>query len=288
MTEQPNIPLAANSAATAFAGRHALILGGAKGIGQALAREMAGSGARLAIGDIDLAAAQATAAAIVADGGEAAGFAADVRSADSIAAVVQQAEARFGPVDLLINNVGAILNGLPEDVPAEEWERIESLNYGAVVKGVRAVLPAMLARGSGHIANTASFAGMYPYAMTRMAYGASKAAVINFSQNLVLYCEPRGVRVSCLVPGPVRTGIAAAMTNWSANAPMSGPGSNLKLLTAEEAAQAFARGMSEGRILIPSDDALWDLLRQWAADPDAFVRAKIAAVTAGDPGMPAL
>lgn len=271
-----------------FADAHALILGGAKGIGQAIAREFSRRGARLSVGDIDLAAAEETAASIRVSGGEAQALSVDVLSTSSIADGVAQAEAGFGRIDMLLNNVGAILNGHPEDVPAEEWERIGELNYGAVVRGVRAVLPAMLARGSGHILNTASFAGMYPYAASRIPYGAAKAAVISLTQNLALYCEPKGIRVCCLVPGPVITGIGATMTSWTADAPMRGPGGHLPLLTAEVAAKRFADGIRDGRILIPSDEALWEILQSWAADPDAFIRAKIAAIARGDLGLPVL
>jgi NAD(P)-dependent dehydrogenase (short-subunit alcohol dehydrogenase family) len=271
-----------------FAGKHVLVLGGAKGIGQALAAELARHGARLSLADLDLASAQATADAICKAGGGAQGLPVDVLSADSIAEAVRAAERDFGPVDMLINNVGAIINGHPEDMPLAEWYRIDELNARAVTRGVSAVLPAMLARGSGHIVNTASFAGVYPYAATRIPYAASKAAVISLSQNLALHCEPRGVRVSCLIPGPVRTGIAASMRNWTPDAPMRGPGSQLRLLSPEEAAERFVAGMAEGRILIASDDALWDMLRDWAADPDAFIRARIEAFGRGEAGLPSV
>lgn len=269
-----------------FDERHALVLGAAKGIGRALAREFATRGARVSVGDIDLATAEATAADIRSAGGEAQAIGVDVLSSESIGAAVDAAQAGFGPADLLVNNVGAILNGNPQDIPAEAWDRIEELNHRAVVRAVRKVLPAMLARGSGHIVNTASFAGMYPYASSRIPYAASKAAVISLSQNLALHCEPQGIRVSCLIPGPVITTIAETMKDWSPGSQMRGPGSHLPLLTAEEAARRFADGMGAGRILIPSDEALWEIVRAWAADPDAFVRARIAAGERGDWGMP--
>jgi hypothetical protein len=67
---------------------------------------------------------------------------------------------------------------------------------------------------------------------------------------------------------------------------MRGPGSQLRLLSAQEAAERFVSGMAEGRILIASDDALWDILRDWAADPDAFIRDRIAASARGETGLP--
>jgi NAD(P)-dependent dehydrogenase (short-subunit alcohol dehydrogenase family) len=271
-----------------FADAHALILGGAKGIGRAVAHEFARRGARVSVADIDHGAAEDTASTIRTAGGEAQALSVDVLSAGSIAAAVAHARAALGPIDMLLNNVGAILHGHPEDIPAEEWDRITELNHGAVVRGVREVLPAMLERGSGHIINTVSFAGMYPYAASRIPYGAAKAAVINLTQNLALYCEPKGIRACCLIPGPVMTGIAATMTSWTPDAPMRGPGASLPPLTAEVAATRFADGIAAGRILIPSDEALWDIVRDWAADPDAFIRAKIAEVSRGDFGLPVM
>ena len=95
-----------------------------------------------------------------------------------------------------------MLNGHPEDIPLAEWQRIMDLNYFAAVRGCQHFLPKFLARGSGHLVNTASFAGLYPYAASRVPYAASKAAIISMSQNLAVYLEPQGVRVSCLIPGP--------------------------------------------------------------------------------------
>jgi len=271
-----------------FLHAHVLILGGAKGIGRAVAEELSRRGARLSVADIDVATTQETASALSAAGGEAQALQVDVLSAESIARAVTKARASFGPIDVLLNNVGAILSGDPQDIPGEEWERISDLNYRAVVYGVREVLPAMLERGSGHIVNTGSFAGMYPYASSRIPYAAAKAGVISLSQNLALYCEPRGIRVSCLIPGPVQTGIATTMTTWTPEAPMRGPGSELRLMTTQEAAAKFVNGLEEGRILIASDDSLWDIVRRWADDPDAFVRDKITQFEAGEFGMPQL
>ena len=108
MSETPTEP---------FAGRNALIFGGAKGIGRGVALEWARRGARLALADIDEAAAQATAAEITAAGGKAIGIGANVMSEESIAAAVAAAEGSLGEIDILMNNVGGMLNGHPEDIP---------------------------------------------------------------------------------------------------------------------------------------------------------------------------
>lgn len=275
-----------DSSTVPFAGRTALLFGGAKGIGQAIAVEWARRGARVAIADIDVAAAEAAAAEIVAAGGTAIATAADVLNDASVAAAVASAETALGPLDILLNNVGAMLNGHPEDIPMAEWQRMMDLNYFGTLRGIQAVMPAMLARGRGHLVNTASFAGLYPYAASRIPYAAAKAAVIALSQNLALYLEPQGIRVTCLVPGPVLTGVMDAMTTWTPDCPMRGPGAELDLMLPEDVAVVLSDAMAAGGVLVPSDGAAWDIVARWAASPDAFVRAKAADFARGETGTP--
>lgn len=269
-----------------FAGAAALIFGGAKGIGRAVAIEWARRGARVAVADLDEAAARAVAAEIEAAGGSAIGLAANVMSEDSIAAAFTATAAAFGDLDILMNNVGGMLNGHPEDIPLHEWQRIMELNYFAAVRGVKRALPDFLARGRGHIVNTASFAGLYPYAASRMPYAAAKAAVIALTESLALYCEPQGIRVSCLIPGPVATDVMASMTSWTEDCPLRGPGAETTLLLPDEVARVLADGMADGRILIPSDPVAFDIVKRWAESPDAFIRAKIDEFARGDRGNP--
>lgn len=270
-----------------FAGAKALIFGGAKGIGKCVSLEWARRGAQVAVADIDEGAARETADEIVAAGGKAIGLAANVLSDESVAAAGDAAEAGLGgPIDILMNNVGGMLNGHPEDIPMKEWHRIMEINYFAAVRGVTHFLPRMQARGSGHIVNTASFAGLYPYAASRVPYGAAKAAVISMTENLALYVEPQGIRVSCLIPGPVMTGVMDSMTSWTEDCPMRGPGAELELMLPQDVAVVLSDGMRDGKVLIPSDTAVWDLVRRHAADPDAFIRAKIDEFAGGEAGRP--
>jgi NAD(P)-dependent dehydrogenase (short-subunit alcohol dehydrogenase family) len=271
-----------------FAGAAALIFGGAKGIGRCVSLEWARRGARIAVADIDEAAAKATAAEIEEAGGRAVGIAANVLSDESVAAAATQAQAALGEIDILMNNVGGMLNGHPEDIPMKEWQRIMEINYFAAVRGVQIFLPKFLARGRGHIVCTASFAGLYPYAASRVPYAAAKAAVISMSENLAVYCEPHGIRVSCLMPGPVMTGVMESMTSWTEDCPLRGPGKETTLLQPEAVARVLADGMREGKILIPSDPVGFEIVKRWAADPDAFIRGKIAEFEGGDRGNPVI
>lgn len=269
-----------------FAGAKALIFGGAKGIGRCVALEWARRGASIAVADIDEGAARAVAAEIEADGGRAVGLAADVLSDTSVAQAASSAEAALGGIDIVMNNVGAMLNGHPEDIPMREWQRIMEINYFAAVRGTNHFLPGFLARGRGHIVNTASFAGLYPYAASRVPYAAAKAAIIAMSQNLAIHCEPQGVRVSCLIPGPVVTGVTDSMTSWTQDCPMRGPGGETALMLAEDVAIVLADGMRDGRIMIPSDPVAFAIVKRWADSPDGFIRAKIDEFAAGNRGNP--
>jgi short-subunit dehydrogenase len=144
----------------------------------------------------------------------------------------------------------------------------------------------MLARGRGHIVNTASFAGLYPFASSRIHYAASKAAVISISENLALYLMPKGIRVSCLCPGPVMTTAAQSMKHYSTDYIMRAPGSHLVLKSQDEAARILADGMRDGRIIIPTDEKVWETLKRLAESPDAFIRNKNAEFESGDSGKP--
>jgi short-subunit dehydrogenase len=187
-----------------------------------------------------------------------------------------------------MNNVGAIVNGNPEDIPFGEWERILSLNLLAVVRSNDVFLPKMLARGSGHVVNVGSFAGLYPFATTRMPYVAAKAAVIALSESMAVHFLPQGIRVSCLCPGPVATNVMDNMTNWSAKVEMRGPGSALAVKLPVEVAVILADGMRDGRVIIPTHEEVWETLRRRTADPDAFIQSKIEEFARGDLGKPSM
>jgi NAD(P)-dependent dehydrogenase (short-subunit alcohol dehydrogenase family) len=277
---------ATSSESSPFSGRRALIFGGARGIGRAVALEFARRGATVAIADVDAAGAERVAAEIVAAGGRATGLACDVASDESVREAAAESERRLGEIDIVMNNVGVILSGNPEDIPMVEWKRILDLNLFPVIRSNEVFLSRMIARGSGHIVNTASFAGLYPYATDRIPYTAAKAAVIALSESLALYLLPKGVRVSCFCPGPVMTRVTEGMKIWSENVAKRGPGTQFRPLTAEESAVILADGMCAGHIVIPTDERVWELIRRHAASPDQFIHEKIEAFARGESGVP--
>jgi NAD(P)-dependent dehydrogenase (short-subunit alcohol dehydrogenase family) len=269
-----------------FENKTALIVGAGRNIGRVIAQEFARRGARVAAADVSKEGAEETAQLINAAGGKAIGIGCDVTNEGSVREAVAEAERFFGDLDIHMNNAGIIHSGNPEDFPASEWERMFSVNFFGAVRANAVVLPKMLARGSGYIVNTASFAGLYPYATNRIPYAASKAALISMSENLAVYLLPKGIKVSCLCPGPTMTTSTVGMKPWSEGVIMRGPGRHLPVKSQEHAAQTLADGMCAGRIIIPTHEEGLDIVARRGASPDGFVGEKIKEFASGNSGLP--
>ncbi len=269
-----------------FAGKNALIIGAGMNIGRAIALEFAGRGARIAVADVDTAAAQVTADRIKAAGGDAFAVQCDVSSEQSVRDAADAAEAAFGPMDVVMNNAGIISGGNPEDIPLSEWQRMMDINFFGMVRSNAVFVPRMIERGCGYIVNTASFAGLYPFATSRIHYAASKAAVVSMSENLALYLMPMGIRVSCLCPGPVMTTSTNTMRHFSEDYAMRAPGSYLTLKSQQETAHILAEGMCAGQIMISTHWEGFETMKELAASPDTFIRKKIGEFESGDSGKP--
>lgn len=269
-----------------FENAQALIFGAARNIGRAVALEFARRGAAVAVADIDLAGAEETAQLIIDAGGKAVAIRCDVTDDEAVVSASSHAIDQIGEIDIVMNNAGVLHSGNPEDIPTAEWQRTINCNLMGCVRANNVFMPRMIARGRGHIVNTASVAGLYPYAIPRIAYAASKAAIISMSENLALYLEPLGVRVSCLCPGPTMTTMLQGMKVFTPDAVMRGPGSELKVISQEALAVTLADGMRDGRILIPTHSESFETIRRRGDDPDGFVRAKITEFAAGNSGLP--
>ncbi len=271
-----------------FSGKTALIIGAGQNIGRRVAQEWARRGSRVAVADIDQAGAEETAEILRKAGAESVGLHCNVTDDASVLACIDAAEAALGPLDIHMNNAGILSGGNPEDIPITEWQRMFDVNLFGMVRANNVVVPRMMARGSGHIVNTASFAGFYPFAASRVHYAACKAGVLSMSENLARYLMPLGVKVSCLIPGPVMTTSIAGMKEFSENYTMRAPGSHLWVKSQQETARILSDGMEAGRILIPTHDEGWETILERAADPDAFLARKNAEYLSGDPGKPGI
>jgi short-subunit dehydrogenase len=179
-----------------------LLTGASSGIGRSLARRLAGD--PLALVARRKALLDALAAEILAAGGQALALPCDVTDRAQVAAAVQAAEARFGPIERLIANAGGGKSTNVESFRAAEIEQILALNVLGVANCIEAVLPGMLARGHGHIVVTSSLAAWrgLPGAA---AYSAAKAALTAMMESLRIDLAPHGIDVTVLSPGFVRT-----------------------------------------------------------------------------------
>ena len=183
-----------------LAGRHALITGGARGIGEAFARAYVAEGAKVAIADLD----QARAAAVAASLGDAAvAIGMDVADQASIDAGVAEAVERLGQIDILVNNAALFTAAPIVEIERADYDRIFSVNVAGVLFTLQAVARHMIDRGlRGHIINMASQAGRRGEALVGV-YCASKAAVISLTQSAGLGLIRHGINVNAIAPGVV-------------------------------------------------------------------------------------
>jgi NAD(P)-dependent dehydrogenase (short-subunit alcohol dehydrogenase family) len=186
-----------------FAGKRAVVTGGASGIGRATALRLADEGASVIVADVDTAAGDALAAA---SEGRITFHPTDVTQADQIAALMQAADAAGG-LDVLFNNAGA--GGAREPIGSiapEDWDRTMALLLRSVALGIRYAAPLMAARGGGAIVNTASVSALGTgYAPT--AYSTAKAGVLHLTKVAAADLAATRIRVNAVVPGFITTAI---------------------------------------------------------------------------------
>jgi NAD(P)-dependent dehydrogenase (short-subunit alcohol dehydrogenase family) len=183
----------------------ALVTGGARGIGRAVAIGLARAGANVCVSDIDIAGAERVADEIRGLGRRAVGVGGDVGTDAGRRAMVAAAEEALGPIDILINNAGIMqVKGIYE-VTESDWDRMLNINAKAVFFLSQLVLPGMVSRKSGAIVSLASAAGKVASGVKYVHYNVSKAAVIALTKTLSAEVAKDGVRVNCVCPGIIDT-----------------------------------------------------------------------------------
>jgi len=189
-----------------FDGATAIVTGGASGIGQALAEELAKRGCEVVLADLQIELAEEVASEVNASGGRAKAVKIDVTNFSAMEQLVQETVKRTGRLDYIFNNAGIVIGGSVILYGIEDWNQIVDVNLRGVVNGIQAAYKVMMEQGFGHIVNTASMAGLMP-GPGNVAYTMTKHAVVGLSKSLRAEAKQMGVRVSVLCPGVVRTPI---------------------------------------------------------------------------------
>ena len=185
-------------------GKTVAMTGGGGGLGRCYGVAMAQAGASIAVSDIDLDAAQATASLIREAGGKAIAVEADVTKATAFEALFDRTESELGPLDVLVNIAGIFPRVALVDMSEETWDAVMAINVRSVFLGARAAIRRMLPRGRGVVVSTASGTGIRGQPMGS-AYAASKAAIIGFTRAVSLELKDTGVRINCFGPGATDT-----------------------------------------------------------------------------------
>lgn len=187
----------------------AVVTGGAGGLGRAFCLALAARGAKILVSDVDLAGAEQTAAEVGRRGGSGHAVRCDVSDPAEVQRLLEEADAKLGGVDLVVNNAGVAVAGPVGEIPLEDWRWITAVNYWGVIHGCHTFLPRFKQQGSGHVLNVASTAGLVS-APLMAPYNMTKAAVVALSETLAGELHGTGIGVTVLCPTFFRTNIMAS------------------------------------------------------------------------------
>jgi 3-oxoacyl-[acyl-carrier protein] reductase len=240
-------------------GRVALVTGGSRGIGAAVARELGDAGAEVVVNYVSSAgAAEAVCKEIRDAGGDARAVAGDISTPEGAAALVDEVEADVGPIAILVCNAGITRDNLIMKLSDDDWRAVVDTNLGGAFFTCRAVARPMLKRRAGAIVTMSSIVGLHGNA-GQTNYAASKAGLIGLTKALAKELGGRGIRVNAIAPGYISTELTGALP--------------------EAAREAILAGTPLGRLGDPADVAR--AVRFLASDAAAFVTGDVLAVDGG-------
>ncbi len=241
-----------------------IVTGGGGGIGGASCRRFAELGARVAVLDRNLEAAQSVAAAITSAGGRALAMACDITDRASVNEAVATTERELGPVHVLVNNAGwDIFKPFTKTDPAE-WDKLIAINLIGPMHLHHAVLPGMVERRAGRIVNVASDAARVG-SSGEAVYAACKGGIVAFSKTIAREHARHGITVNVVCPGPTDTALFADFKQGAGNP--------------EKLVAAFQRSIPLGRIGQPDD--LPGAIVFFASDDAAFITGQVISVSGG-------
>ena len=236
--------------------RIALVTGSSRGIGRAIALQLAQDGYAVAVNGRSPESVRAVAAEIIARGGDAKGYVCDVTDAEAVARMGDAVERELGTVTALVNNAGIAQQKLLTDVTDTEWRRMMASHVDGAFYTCRRFLPGMIRRQTGSIVNISSMWGQVG-GSCEVPYSAAKAALIGFTRALAKEVGPSGIRVNCVAPGVIQTDMMAgfdeaALQELREDTPLC------RLGTVQDVAQAAAfllsdaAGFITGQVLAPN------------------------------------
>lgn len=247
-----------------FEGKTIVVTGGGGGIGGATCRRFAAAGAKVAVFDRDLAAAERTAADIAATGGVARAYACDITDRAAVEAAVAATEAELGPIDVLVNNAGwDVFKPFLQTTPAD-WDRLIAINLVGALNMHHVVLPGMAARKAGRVVNIASDAARVG-SSGEAVYAACKAALVAFTKTLAREHARDQITFNVVCPGPTETALFEDYKKGAGNP--------------EKLAEAFRRSIPLGRIGQPDD--LPGAILFFASDAASYVTGQVISVSGG-------
>lgn len=185
----------------------AVVTGSGRGIGRAIAGELAAEGATVVVSDVDEGSAVSTAHAIE---GKAVGLRADVSAKESVETMVGEIRSRFGRIDVLVNNAGWDKAGPFIDSDEADWERVVAINLFGTLNTTKAVLPLMVEQGSGSVVNLGSDAARVG-SSGEAVYSAAKGGVVAFTKTIAREMARNRINVNCVCPGPTDTDLFASI-----------------------------------------------------------------------------
>ncbi len=249
---------------TGFDGQVVVVTGGGGGIGGATCKRFAKDGAKVAVFDMNLAAAQKVADEIKATGGHAAAFQCDITDRAAVDAAVAATEAQLGPIGVLVNNAGwDIFKPFTKTVPAE-WDKLIAINLTGALHMHHAVLPGMVARGGGRIVNIASDAARGG-SSGEAVYAACKGGLVALSKTLAREHARHNITVNVVCPGPTDTALLAGFAEGAANP--------------EKLMDAFKKAIPLGRLGQPND--LAGAIVFFGSADAAFITGQVISVSGG-------
>ncbi|MBE7518038.1 MAG: glucose 1-dehydrogenase [Thermoflexaceae bacterium] len=244
-------------------GKAAIVTGGGSGIGRAICLRLARDGARVAVADVNLAAARDTVSLARGVAGEAWEVECDITDLEAVKRLAGEVRSRWGRIDVLVNNAGWDRMEPFLQSTSETWDRVIAINLRGPINCFAAVLPAMVEQGGGSVVSISSDAGRVG-SSGEAVYSACKAGIIGFSKTIAREMARHHIRVNVVCPGPTRTALLEEMTGGETGAAII---------------DAMVRGVPFRRLGEPDDIA--GAVAFFASDDSVFCTGQVLSVSGG-------